>query len=156
MLRPIRASWPSLATLVLAPLAFAGDGDKPSRGDVSVVVAFPRQADPDDTGRMAGSSLFKTYCATCHGVEARGDGPLADQLRVRPPDLTLLAKRNGAFDREKVRRIVDGRNPVKGHGGADMPTWGDVFKRAEEGYSEKKALQRIEDLVDYLASLQRE
>ena len=64
-----------------------------------------------------------TYCAVCHGVAARGDGPLADQLRVRPPDLTLIAKRSGGrFDDETVRRIIDGRKPVKGHGGPDMVT----------------------------------
>jgi hypothetical protein len=44
---------------------------------------------------------------------------------------------------------------VKGHGGADMPVWGDVFKRADEGYSEKKAQQRIDSLVAYLADIQR-
>jgi mono/diheme cytochrome c family protein len=156
MLRPIRAWWPFLAALMLALPTSAGGGDKPARADVSVVVAFPGQADAADTAQTAGSSLFKTYCATCHGVEARGDGPLAGQLRVRPPDLTLFTRRNGSFDREKVRRIVDGRQPVKGHGGADMPVWGDVFKRAEEGYSEKKPLERIQQLVDYLAAIQRE
>jgi hypothetical protein len=89
-------------------------------------------------------------------MEARGDGPLADQLRVRPPDLTLIAKRNGSFDRERVQRIVDGRKPVKGHGGPDMPVWGDVFKHAEEGYSEKRSVERIQALVDYLATIQRQ
>lgn len=147
---------PMGAVLAAAALASADDGTKPPKGDVSVVVAFPEQGKPG-ASHMAGSSLFKTYCATCHGPAARGDGPLADQLRVRPPDLTLFARRNGGtFDKEKVRRIVDGRDPVKGHGGADMPVWGDVFKNAEEGYSEKKALTRIQEVVDYLAEMQRE
>jgi hypothetical protein len=76
---------------------------------------------------------------------------------MRPPDLTLLAQHNGGtFDKEKVRRIVDGRNPVKGHGGPDMPVWGDVFKRSEEGYDEKKVTQRIDSLIEYLAGLQRQ
>lgn len=156
MLRPIRTSGPFLAALVVAPLFSAGEGDKPVRPNPSVAVSSPRRTSPADTSRTAGSSLFKTYCATCHGVEARGDGPLADQLRVRPPDLTLFGRTNGSFDREKVRRIVDGRDPVKGHGGPDMPIWGDVFKQADEGYSEKKVIERIEALVDYIATIQRE
>jgi mono/diheme cytochrome c family protein len=121
-----------------------------------VAVAFNGEEHSDDTVTVAGSSLFKTYCATCHGVDAKGDGPLADQLRVRPPDLTRFAHRNGgSFDKEKARRIIDGREPVKGHGGPDMPVWGDVFKRAEESYDEKKAQQRIESLVAYLSDIQR-
>lgn len=157
MPRPFRTSWPIVAALAAAPLALPADGDKPVRPKVSVVVAFPELSHPDDAAQIAGSSLFKTYCATCHGVDARGDGPLADQLRARPPDLTLFARRNkDAFDKEKVRRIVDGRDPVKGHGGPDMPVWGDVFRRAEEGYSDKKAAQRIDSVVEYLAGVQRE
>jgi mono/diheme cytochrome c family protein len=158
MFRPSRSSWwtvPALA--VLAPLAFSGEGSRKKPHDnVSVAVAFNGELGSDDTATVAGSSLFKTYCATCHGVEAKGDGPLADQLRVRPPDLTRFAQRNGgAMDKDKARRIIDGRDPVKGHGGPDMPVWGDVFKRAEEGFSDKKAQQRIDALVAYVADIQR-
>jgi copper transport protein len=35
-----------------------------------------------------GQTLFETNCVTCHGREGRGDGPLANQLPVKPPDLT--------------------------------------------------------------------
>ena len=81
--------------------------------------------------------------------------PLADSLRFRPPDLTLIAKRNGGkFDTDKVYRIIDGREGVKGHGGTDMPVWGDAFKRSGEGYSEKAVKARIQAIVDYLKSSQ--
>jgi mono/diheme cytochrome c family protein len=103
----------------------------------------------------AGSSIFRTYCAACHGVDAKGDGPLADGLRTRPPDLTLLAKRNGGnYPDEKVHRIIDGRKPVKGHGGADMPIWGDAFRSSHEGYSEEKVKERIGLVVEYLKTIQ--
>jgi mono/diheme cytochrome c family protein len=103
----------------------------------------------------SGDALFKTYCGSCHGKSAKGDGPLADSLRFRPPDLTLIAKRNkGKFDTDKVYRIVDGREPVKSHGGPDMPVWGDAFKRSGEGYSEKAVKARIQAVVDYLKSIQ--
>jgi mono/diheme cytochrome c family protein len=102
-----------------------------------------------------GGSLFKTYCAVCHGKEAKGDGPLAEGLRIRPADLTTIAKRDkGKFDADTVHRIIDGREPVKGHGGSDMPVWGDAFKRSGDGYSEEKVKARIDALVAYLQDIQ--
>jgi len=102
-----------------------------------------------------GSSLFKTYCASCHGKGGGGDGPLAESLRFRPPDLTQLARRNkGPFPMDQVRRTIDGRTAVKGHGGPDMPVWGDAFKATSEGYDEKKVAERINQLAHFLASIQ--
>jgi mono/diheme cytochrome c family protein len=102
-----------------------------------------------------GDSVFKTYCGSCHGKSARGDGPLADSLRLRPPDLTRIAKRNGGkFDAENVHRIIDGRKVVKGHGGTDMPVWGDAFRQSAESDSEDAVKARIKGIVQYLESLQ--
>lgn len=102
-----------------------------------------------------GAAVFRTYCATCHGTGAKGDGPLSASLRTAPPDLTRLARRNdGKFDGDKVHRIIDGRAPVKGHGGEDMPVWGDAFKRSADGYSEKAVKDRIDALVEFLRSVQ--
>ncbi len=104
----------------------------------------------------SGAAVYRTYCAVCHGAEARGDGPLAESLRHAPPDLTALAKRNaGKFDAARVQRTIDGRDPVKGHGGPDMPIWGDAFKRSSEKHSEKAVKERIAALADHLKSLQR-
>jgi mono/diheme cytochrome c family protein len=113
-------------------------------------------ARPDDGPvQTSGNADFKTYCASCHGPEARGDGPIAQHLRTVPPDLTRLTQRNkGRFDTDRVHRIVDGREPVKGHGGPDMPVWGDAFKQSGEGYSEAKVRARISAIVEYLESLQ--
>jgi mono/diheme cytochrome c family protein len=111
-------------------------------------------AEAVNTGE-GGGNLFKTYCAVCHGVSAKGDGPLAAGLRFRPSDLTRIAVRNGGkFDAAKVHRIIDGRNQVKGHGGPDMPVWGDAFKQSGEGYSEEAVKARIQALVVYLESIQ--
>ena len=108
-------------------------------------------------GGSSGADVYKTYCASCHGAAARGDGPLADDLRHAPPDLTTFAKRaeDGKFDAAKMHRIIDGRDPVKGHGGPDMPVWGDALKRSSEGFSEEAVRERIAALVSYLKSLQR-
>jgi hypothetical protein len=43
---------------------------------------------------------------------------------------------------------------VVGHGGTDMPVWGDAFKESAERYDEKAVKARIRALVDYLKTLQ--
>ena len=102
---------------IAAALTFAG----------AVLTSAPLGAQTRPSA-ASGDYLFRTYCASCHGTSARGDGPLADSMRTRPADLTEIAKRNkGVFPREQVFRIIDGRQPMKGHGGNDMPVWGDVF-----------------------------
>lgn len=102
-----------------------------------------------------GAYLFKTYCATCHGTAALGDGPLASSMRRRPANLTEIAKRNkGTFSQELVYRIIDGRTPVRGHGGPDMPVWGDAFLRTSDTADEASVRVRIQALVDYLETVQ--
>lgn len=118
--------------------------------------AMGQQTTETFSGGTGGDSVYKTYCATCHGKGGTGDGPLSGQLRHAPPDLTLLAKRNGGrFDAASVHRMIDGRKPLKGHGGPDMPVWGDAFRRSSEGYSEKAVKKRIDALVAHLKSLQQ-
>ena len=67
----------------------------------------------------------------------------------------MIAKHSGGkFDAEKVHRIIDGRSSVRGHGGTDMPVWGDAFKHSGQGYGEEAVKERIQAIVDYLASIQ--
>lgn len=100
-----------------------------------------------------GSRLFRTHCATCHGVDGRGTGPMANQLRRAPPDLTRYAARNGGlFPSETVRRIIDGRD-VASHGIGDMPVWGDVFRKTD-GVTETEVRARIDAIVRYLEAIQ--
>jgi mono/diheme cytochrome c family protein len=104
---------------------------------------------------VSGVAEYRTYCAVCHGQDGRGDGPLANDLRVRPADLTLIAKRNNArYPDDKVRRLIDGRSLVKGHGPSDMPVWGDAFRNSVDGYSEARVKEKIEALVEYLKTIQ--
>lgn len=80
---------------------------------------------------------------------------MADQLHFQPPDLTLIAKRNkGKWDGGKVARTIDGREPVKGHGGPEMPVWGDAFKNSWDGYGEESVDRKVRALTEYLESLQ--
>jgi mono/diheme cytochrome c family protein len=103
----------------------------------------------------SGAYLFKIHCATCHGKDGKGDGPLAAELHFAPADLTLLARRNGGlYPAEQVFRIIDGRKALKGHGGPEMPIWGDAFKGSDEGYGEEKVKQKVDALVEFLKSIQ--
>jgi hypothetical protein len=76
-------------------------------------------------------------------------------LKKRPADLTVFARNNGgAFPAELVGKIIDGRQPVKGHGGKDMPVWGDAFKEASGGADEAAIKARIDALVRHVETLQ--
>jgi mono/diheme cytochrome c family protein len=101
----------------------------------------------------SGQDLFVTYCASCHGVSGRGNGPAAEELRRRPADLTQFAEHNGGiFNSARIHSIVDGR-AVKAHGTIEMPVWGDAFKW-REGLPEDAIKARIEALVRYLETIQ--
>jgi mono/diheme cytochrome c family protein len=102
-----------------------------------------------------GGEVFRTYCATCHGTSARGDGPLAASMKRKPANLTEIAKRNGGeFPTELVFKTIDGRQPVRGHGGPDMPVWGDAFSRSREAGDQERVKAVIQSLVEYLGSIQ--
>ena len=123
---------------------------------IGATVAWGQQLpSPPVQPSYSGSDLFKTYCATCHGASAHGDGPLAAYMKKPPPDLTQFAARNGGvFPSALVARIIDGRQPVKGHGGPDMPVWGDAFKTSRVGSSEEAVQARIKALVEHLERIQ--
>src|SRR5262245_19301181 len=75
-----------------------------------------------------GEALYHRYCASCHGLQGRGDGPLAETLKRRPSDLAQLAKQGGGnLDEPKLLSFIDGRRSVKEHGPREMPVWGAVF-----------------------------
>jgi universal stress protein A len=107
------------------------------------------------TQTTPGAEVFRTYCASCHGTTARGDGPLANAMSRKPANLTEIAKRNGGqFPPDLVFRTIDGRQPVRGHGGPDMPVWGDAFARSREAGDADRVKAVINSLVVYLESIQ--
>lgn len=104
------------------------------------------------TSSYSGVEMFRTWCASCHGVQGKGDGPAAAALKKPPADLTQLAKRNGGkFPTEKVRDYIDGAKAVAAHGSRDMPVWGSFFRRLGD---ENAATYRVVTLANYVASLQ--
>ena len=139
---------------LLSPPVFRIASVTPVNGSVYAARQSADRA-PDQPSIAGGASLYRLYCAVCHGESARGDGPLATSMRRRPADLTEILKRNqGVYPRELVFRIIDGRQPLRGHGGPDMPAWGDAFTRSIEGSSPEAVKARIESLVAYLESIQ--
>jgi mono/diheme cytochrome c family protein len=103
----------------------------------------------------SGAELYKQHCARCHGAEGRGDGPAAPGLLYVPSDLTGLSRRaGGRFPSDLVARVIDGRASQRGHGGTEMPVWGDALKVPEQGYDEKKVRESIARLVRHLESIQ--
>jgi mono/diheme cytochrome c family protein len=114
-------------------------------------VIAARQAAP--ATEVSGSDLFYNNCASCHGTDGRGNGPLGQVLTVRPANLTIIAKNTGGkFPVDKIYQLIDGRSPaVRGHGGPDMPVWGDVFAARGSAASVKN---RINALVKYIETLQ--
>ena len=103
----------------------------------------------------AGTALYDTYCESCHGTEGKGDGGFAASLRKPPANLTQIAKQNGGtYPAEQVYRIIDGSDPVPGHGGGDMPLWGDAFSRSRDGSSPEAVKARVDALVRHLRMLQ--
>jgi mono/diheme cytochrome c family protein len=104
---------------------------------------------------ISGKQLYASYCAVCHGVDARGGGPFSPQLKVWPPDLTVLARKNNAvFPSMHVREAVDGEFGTPAHGSREMPVWGPVFRSMAHGHGDSAQL-RINNLVEYLQSLQQ-
>ena len=104
------------------------------------------------TEPMSGAQLFRTYCASCHGEDAAGAGPISAQLRNAVPDLTTFSARNGGmFPAERVRQMIEGRGPAA-HGDRSMPVWGDVFRRQD---ADADAAMRIDSIVTFIRSIQR-
>jgi mono/diheme cytochrome c family protein len=101
-----------------------------------------------------GRALYLPYCAVCHGVTAKGDGPIARSLTAPPANLRRLAERFGnPLPEDRVARYIDGRAEVKAHGPRDMPVWGTLFYY-KSGANERRAQQWIAQLVAYLQSIQ--
>jgi mono/diheme cytochrome c family protein len=101
-----------------------------------------------------GKQTYLEYCAVCHGPDGRGTGPAASALKDPPADLTTLAKtHDGKFPDEYVSGIVRFGKPVAAHGSLDMPVWGPIFSRRENG-DDAAVRRRIKNLCVFLATLQ--
>jgi mono/diheme cytochrome c family protein len=107
-----------------------------------------------------GKREYDNNCATCHGLDGKGNGPYADMLKRSPPDLSMMTRRNGGiFPVAQAYDVIEGAGP--GHGGRDMPIWGkDYSVKAAEYYMDVPydsagfVRARILSLVEYVNRLQ--
>jgi mono/diheme cytochrome c family protein len=121
----------------------------------TLAAAMPATA--DDPATVSGSVLYQRLCASCHGREGHGDGPVGPSLKTAVPDLTRLAQRHdGHFPENWVYRVIDGREAMLVHGPREMPVWGYELWR-EQGADVNagaKARELIDRIVGYLKDLQ--
>lgn len=82
-----------------------------------------------------GKAVFEQRCATCHGLEGRGDGPLAPFLSPQPASL-ISAATSVKTDEELFEIIAHGRP-----------------RTAMPGWSETLTEQQQWDLVAYIRTL---
>src|ERR1700758_999190 len=91
---------------------------------LTAVFAATAQAEDFDAGKWE----FQSSCASCHGTDGKGKGPVSEALKVPPPDLTMLAKNNnGVFPTNAVYETIDGLQRMAAHGSREMPIWGFRF-----------------------------
>ncbi len=106
-----------------------------------------------------GEELYMHYCATCHGIGATGQGPMAGVLLVQPTNLKALAGEDGIFPTARVAARIDGRDPLVSHG-SPMPVYGPYFEGRDTAIKTHEGQpiltsQPIVDLVAYLRLFRR-
>jgi mono/diheme cytochrome c family protein len=98
--------------------------------------------------------MYASYCAVCHGIDGKGNGPAASALKVPPADLTTLSGNNGGkFPSNKVATAIRGDSTIAAHGSREMPVWGSLFRSMSRG-QEAEVHMRITNLTNYVESLQ--
>jgi mono/diheme cytochrome c family protein len=104
---------------------------------------------------VKGPDLFRAHCAACHGADGKGNGSLAPALKVKPADLTVLAKNNGGtFPAVRVQKFISGDAPsLQSHGSREMPVWGPIFHQIED--DQDLGNVRLQNLIKYLRSIQQ-
>lgn len=132
---------------------------------LTITLAAPSaHALDEQTQIKLGEIEFMGNCASCHGADGKGDGPVAEVLTTRPSDLTQITKNySGIFPAEEVYRAVNGQNMINPHGSREMPVWGPRYweTAADQAGSvphdvDMQALVhgRITALVQYIESIQ--
>ena len=123
------------------------------------VLAFSLSAPLSNAGAQGkdknerGQKLFAQYCASCHGVDGKGNGPAAPSLKNKLMDLTMLQKRDGKFDQVHIQNIIAGEKEVAGHGSKEMPVWGTYFRVKSDN---QVSTLNVYALAGYLKSIQQQ
>jgi mono/diheme cytochrome c family protein len=125
-------------------------------------IGYAAQSQPTDnvvvkvkmTPATSGQQTYVSYCAPCHGMNAKGNGPVAGSLKQQTTDLTVLSKNNGGkFPAEHIVDVLKFGMANPAHGTAEMPIWGPLFESTSDSRPDMTAL-RISNLSDYLKTVQ--
>lgn len=103
-----------------------------------------------------GQKLYMQHCASCHGADAKGHGPVAPSLRTSPSDLTNIPKKGGKFPFSRIEMVIAGevgQTEITAHGTRDMPVWGEVFRAIAPDKSHARL--NVYALTRYIESLQK-
>jgi mono/diheme cytochrome c family protein len=107
------------------------------------------------TSTASGEEMYKEYCASCHGLMGKGDGPAAPALKTPPADLATLSSSNGGqFPEAKVIQAIKGGPQIPAHGSAEMPVWGRVFLAMRTSPNDAQVQLRARNLAEYIKTLQ--
>jgi len=129
---------------------------------LSVLLA-PNVSSGQGIAAAMGKAEYTRSCASCHGPEGAGNGPMADQLTTPPANLQMLGNK---YSISQWYEVIDGRKTFRAHGTSDMPIWGDAYAgiAKEMGGKEKAPSQveieqdingRILSLIYYLQTIQK-
>jgi mono/diheme cytochrome c family protein len=139
----------SLVAMVAMISAFAVAQQAPAQSSPAVK-HVPIASTPSNSGK----EMFNSYCAVCHGKDAKGNGPAASAMKAPPTDLTTLAqKEGGKYPAAHVAAVIRGQASTPSHGSQDMPIWGPLFSSISQG-RQGVVQQRITNLVSYIEGLQ--
>ena len=139
----------SLAIIVMMISAFAAAQRGPAQSSPTV-----KHVPITNTPANSGKEMFNSYCAVCHGKDAKGNGPAATAMKTPPTDLTTLAqKEGGKYPAAHVAAVLRGQANTPSHGSQDMPIWGPLFSSISQG-RQGPVQQRITNLVSYVEGLQ--
>lgn len=106
------------------------------------------------TQSLNGRDIYRAHCATCHGIEGKGDGPVAPALTTKMPDLSTISQRSGGvFPAARVRKIILGDEVILSHGSREMPIWGTIFHQIQQDRDYGEV--RLQNVTDYLKSIQK-
>jgi mono/diheme cytochrome c family protein len=131
-----------MAAAALAGACFAGQPDQ------KVVIPVGKTAPVD------GKSMFVNYCAPCHGVDGKGNGPVAPALRQKPTDLTVLSRNNnGRFPAAHITSVLEYGATIPSHGTREMPVWGPILGTMDQEQVQEKTI-RISNLTAFLRTIQ--
>jgi len=116
----------------------------------NTIIGFSACASAQDID--LGKTEYRSSCAACHGIDAKGNGPVSKELKTPPTDLTVLAKNNnGVFPYDMVYQVIDGRNStISSHGTREMPIWGYRFGPPQAF----RFKNRILVVIEYLKRIQ--